>query len=183
MALLGSLATGASGVKTMGKSMQVIGNNIANVNTYGFKRNSIAFEDLVGNEYPQGGSFTEASNGVKIGKVEMEFSQGAFESSPITTDMAISGGGFFTVKDPATGKSFYTRNGQFNYDKEGFLSTQNGFRIQALEVDRNTGESRGIPTSLKVLGLVDPPASTGDGSNGTGMRISANLKAYARYNV
>ena len=49
MALLGSLATGASGVKTQGKSMQVIGNNIANVNTFGFKRNNVAFEDLMGN--------------------------------------------------------------------------------------------------------------------------------------
>ncbi len=56
MALLGSLATGASGVKTQGKSMQVIGNNIANVNTFGFKRNNVAFEDLMGNQYPQGGS-------------------------------------------------------------------------------------------------------------------------------
>ena len=52
MALLGSLATGASGVKTQGKSMQVIGNNIANVNTFGFKRNNVAFEDLMGNQYP-----------------------------------------------------------------------------------------------------------------------------------
>ena len=67
MALLGSLATGASGVKTQGKSMQVIGNNIANVNTFGFKRNNVAFEDLMGNQYPQGGSFTQVSNGVKIG--------------------------------------------------------------------------------------------------------------------
>ena len=59
MALLGSLATGASGVKTQGKSMQVIGNNIANVNTFGFKRNNVAFEDLMGNQYPQGGSFRQ----------------------------------------------------------------------------------------------------------------------------
>ena len=179
MALLGSLSTGASGVKTMGKSMSVIGNNIANVNTYGFKRNNVAFADLMGNEYPQGGSFTEASNGVQIGKVEMEFAQGAFESTPLTTDMAIGGGGYFTVKDPSTDLEYYTRNGQFNYDMEGFLATSKGLRVQALEVDRNTGESRGIPESMKILGLVDPPAPTGDGSNGTGIRIAANIKANA----
>ena len=154
MALLGSLATGASGVKTQGKSMQVIGNNIANVNTFGFKRNNVAFEDLMGNQYPQGGSFTQVSNGVKIGSVEMEFSQGAFETTALATDMAIGGGGFFTVIDPATGSEAYTRNGQFSYDVEGFLSTARGMRIQALEVDRNTGESKGLPGSLKVLGLV-----------------------------
>ena len=97
MALLGSLSTGASGVKTQGKSMQVIGNNIANVNTFGFKRNNVAFEDLMGNQYPQGGSFTQVSNGVKIGSVEMEFSQGAFETTARATDMAIGGGGFLTL--------------------------------------------------------------------------------------
>jgi flagellar hook protein FlgE len=52
MALLGALQTGASGVKTYGKAMQVTGNNISNVNTFGFKRNIIAFEDLLGNDYP-----------------------------------------------------------------------------------------------------------------------------------
>ena len=179
MALLGSLATGASGVKTQGKSMQVIGNNIANVNTFGFKRNNVAFEDLMGNQYPQGGSFTQVSNGVKIGSVEMEFSQGAFETTALATDMAIGGGGFFTVIDPATGSEAYTRNGQFSYDVEGFLSTARGMRVQALEVDRNTGESKGLPGSLKVLGLVDPPSASGNGANGTGVRVAANLDANA----
>ena len=179
MALLGSLATGASGVKTQGKSMQVIGNNIANVNTFGFKRNNVAFEDLMGNQYPQGGSFTQVSNGVKIGSVEMEFSQGAFETTALATDMAIGGGGFFTVIDPATGAEAYTRNGQFSYDVEGFLSTARGMRVQALEVDRNTGESKGLPGSLKVLGLVDPPSASGNGANGTGVRVAANLDANA----
>jgi flagellar hook protein FlgE len=179
MALLGSLQTGASGVKTQGKAMQVIGNNIANVNTYGFKRNVVAFEDLMGNSYPQGGSFTQVTNGVKIGAVEQEFTQGAFETTSMTTDMAIGGGGYFTVVDPATAKEFYTRNGQFSYDKEGFLSTPRGLRVQALEVDRNTGESKGLPGSMKVLGLVDPPSPSGDGRNGTGIRIAANLDANA----
>ena len=53
MALLGSLNTGASGVRTQGKTMQIVGNNIANVNTFGFKSNQVAFEDLMGNSWPQ----------------------------------------------------------------------------------------------------------------------------------
>ena len=179
MALLGSLNTGASGVKTHGKTMQVVGNNIANVNTFGFKRNNVAFEDLMGNAWPQGASFTEASNGVKIGAVEMDYSQGAFESTSLTTDMAIAGGGFFTVVSPSTNKESYTRNGQFSYDKEGFLSTLRGGRIQALKVDRITGESKGIPGALQVLGLVDAPQPTGTGIKGTGMKLAANLDANA----
>jgi flagellar hook protein FlgE len=179
MALLGSLNTGASGVKTHGKTMQVVGNNIANVNTFGFKRNNVAFEDLMGNAWPQGASSTEASNGVKIGAVEMDYSQGAFESTALTTDMAIAGGGFFTVVSPSTNKESYTRNGQFSYDKEGFLSTLRGGRIQALKVDRITGESKGIPGALQILGLVDAPQPTGTGIKGTGMKLAANLDANA----
>ena len=60
MALLGSLNTGASGVKTHGKAMQLIGNNIANVNTFGYKANDVAFEDLMGNSWPQGSAVTKA---------------------------------------------------------------------------------------------------------------------------
>ena len=114
MALLGSLQTGASGVKTYGKAMQVTGNNISNVNTFGFKRNIIAFEDLLGNDYPQGRSFTKVSNGVKIGSVEMEVSQGALESTQLTTDLAIAGSGYFTVIDPSTSNEYFTRNGQMS---------------------------------------------------------------------
>ncbi len=76
MALLGSLQTGASGVRTHGKAMAVVGNNIANVNTFGFKRNEVAFEDVMGNEYPQGASFTQVTNGVKNWCSEARFHSG-----------------------------------------------------------------------------------------------------------
>ena len=179
MALLGALNTGASGVKTHGKSMQIIGNNIANVNTFGYKSNDVAFEDLMGNSWPQGSSLTKASNGVSIGGVEMDSSQGAFENTSISTDMAIAGGGFFTIVNPVTGTEVYTRNGEFSYNKEGYLSTLRGGLVQALQVDRLTGESKGIPGSLKVLGLVDAPQPTGTGQRGTGIKIAANLDANA----
>ena len=179
MALLGSLNTGASGVKTQGKTMQVVGNNIANVNTFGFKSNKVAFEDLMGNAWPQGATFTKASNGVKIGGIQMDHSQGAFETTTLSTDLAIAGGGFFTIVNPSTGKESYTRNGQFSYDKEGYLSTLRGGRLQALKVDRITGESKGIPGALQVLGLVDAPQPTGTGHKGTGIKLAANLDANA----
>ena len=179
MALLGSLNTGASGVKTHGKAMQLIGNNIANVNTFGYKSNDVAFEDLMGNSWPQGSSLTKASNGVSIGGVEMDSSQGAFENTSISTDMAIAGGGFFTIVNPVTGKEVYTRNGEFSYNKDGYLSTLRGGLVQALQVDRLTNESKGIPGSLKVLGLVDAPQPTGTGQRGTGIKIAANLDANA----
>jgi len=93
--------------------------------------------------------------------------------------MAIAGPGFFTIVNESTGKESYTRNGQFSYDKEGFLATLRGGRVQALKVDRVTSESKGIPGALKVLGLVDAPRPTGDGARGTGLMIAANLDANA----
>ena len=109
MALLGSLQTGASGVRTHGKAMAVVGNNIANVNTFGFKRNEVAFEDVMGNEYPQGASFTQVTNGVKIGAVKQDFTQGTFENTSSHTDMAIGGNGFFTLINPRSGQEIYSR--------------------------------------------------------------------------
>ena len=106
MALLGSLQTGASGVRTHGKAMAVVGNNIANVNTFGFKRNEVAFEDVMGNEYPQGASFTQVTNGVKIGAVKQDFTQGTFENTSSHTDMAIGGNGFFTLINPDQARKF-----------------------------------------------------------------------------
>ena len=67
----------------------------------------------------------------------------------------------------------------FLFDKEGFLSTIRGERVQALQVDRITGESKGIPGALKVLGLVDAPQPTGNGRKGTGIKIAANLDSNA----
>jgi flagellar hook protein FlgE len=109
----------------------------------------------------------------------MDYSQGAFETTALSTDLAIAGGGFFTVVNPSTNNESYTRNGQFSYDKEGFLSTLRGGRIQALKVDRVTGESKGIPGALQVLGLVDAPQPTGTGLKGTGIKLAANLDANA----
>ena len=121
MALLGSLNTGASGVQTQGKTMQIVGNNIANVNTFGFKRNHVAFADLMGNSWPQGAAFTKASNGVKIGAVEQDYSQGAFEATTLNTDLAIAGGGFFTIVNPTTGKEEILETVNFHLTRKDFF--------------------------------------------------------------
>jgi len=121
MALLGSLNTGASGVRTQGKTMQIVGNNIANVNTFGFKSNQVAFEDLMGNQWPQGQTFTKASNGVKIGGVAMDYSQGAFQTTTLNTDMAIAGPGFFTIVSELPAKSHTPVTVSFLTIKRGFF--------------------------------------------------------------
>lgn len=174
MSLLGSLNAGSSGVKTMGKAMTVIGSNIANVNTVGYKSTRVAFEDILASNFSQGVGPTKLSQGVGIASVNSNFSQGSFEQTEKQTDLAMNGNGFFTVLDDF-GKTFYTRAGNFTYDGEGVLSTDRGLFVQVRDIDPQTGESIGFPHKLKILGTVDPPQRTGDGTAGSGIEVKANL--------
>lgn len=178
MTLLGSLGAGASGVKTMGKAMTVIGSNVANVNTVGYKTIRTSFEDLLASDFTQGIGPTKISQGVGIASVKGNFSQGTFEQTEKQTDMAINGNGFFTVQDKF-GKNFYTRAGNFSYDKDGMLTTDRGLFVQVQDIDPLTGASMGFPRKLQVIGTVDPPAPTGDGTLGSGIGVSANVDANA----
>ncbi len=176
MSLLGSLNAAASGVKTMGRAMTVIGSNVANVNTVGYKTSRVAFEDILASNFSQGIGPTKLSQGVGIASVNANFAQGTFEQTEKQTDMALNGTGFFTVADQF-GKEFYTRAGNFTYDSEGMLTTDRGLFVQVRDVDPASGDAVGFPHKLKVLGTVDPPVRTGDGNLGTGIRIAANIDA------
>lgn len=178
MALLGSLSAGASGVTTFGRAMTVVGSNIANVNTAGYKASRVSFEDILSSDFVQGTGKTKVSQGVNISSINADLSQGSFEQTGVNTDLAINGDGFFRVQD-RFGKSFFTRAGQFTYDKDGYLSTDRGLQVQTKTLDPITGSSIGEPQKLKVLGIVDPPQRTGDGTSGSGIKVEANLDANA----
>ncbi len=176
MALLGSLGAASSGVTTMGKAMTVIGSNIANVNTVGYKTSRVSFEDVLSSNFSQGVGPTKLSQGVGIASVNANFAQGSFEQTEKQTDMAINGTGFFTVRDKFGGE-FYTRAGNFTFDEDGVLTTDRGLFVLTRDIDQQTGEAVGFPHKLKVLGTVDPPQRTGDGSFGSGIQVVANLDA------
>ncbi|OGG95363.1 MAG: hypothetical protein A2508_09105 [Candidatus Lambdaproteobacteria bacterium RIFOXYD12_FULL_49_8] len=172
--MLGSLYTGASGVRTHSSEMTVTGSNIANVNTVGYKYNRVNFEDLVSTSVEGG---TKIGKGVNIADIQNMHSQGSFETTENETDLAIDGQGFFTVADQ-TGKVFYTRAGQFTFDKAGFLTTQDGKFLQVKDVNNDTGETSGTKKKINILDQIDPPKATGDGvKDKTGVNIVANLDA------
>jgi len=179
MSLLGALGAGASGVKTYGRAMTVIGSNIANVNTFGYKTSRSSFEDILSSDIPAGTGKTQISQGVGLAGIHSDFTQGAFEQTSQSTDMAINGDGFFTVHDEF-GNAFYTRNGQFQYDQKGFLSTDRGLQVQVKDIDPLTGNSVGLAHGIKLLGTIDPPVPTGDGRDKSGIIIAANLDSGAR---
>ena len=114
------------------QSMDVIGNNIANVNTTGFKGARIEFEDALSQTLggPGPGGSMQVGTGVGTGSISNEFVQGAITQTGVGTDMAISGNGFFQVHDTVSGAYFVTRAGDFHLDSGGYLVTSDGMRVQ-----------------------------------------------------
>lgn len=133
MSLFNTLRTGASGLGVAGASLGVIGDNIANLNTTGFKRNRANFADLV-----PGGAFglagpQQIGRGAATSAISTQHTQGALAGTGSSLDIAINGRGFFQV---ASGnESFYTRDGSFGLDADGFMVTQTGLRLQGYNAD------------------------------------------------
>lgn len=119
--------------------MDVIGNNIANSNTIGYKAGRADFEDAFsqtlkvstpGNGTSSGSPALQIGSGVRLGAVKNLYSQGALSSTGLQTDMAISGEGFFIVRDTVSSANYATRAGDFRVDENGFLITNQGMRVQ-----------------------------------------------------
>jgi flagellar hook protein FlgE len=141
MSLIGTLTSGVSALRTFSKGLEVIGNNIANVNTTGYKATNATFADSFSNTLrgaaPSAGPVSsqagiQIGTGVQISSMASNFSQGALNSTGNVYDLGVSGNGFFIVKDAATGAQYATRDGQFRKDDNGFLVTQGGMRVQGL---------------------------------------------------
>ena len=162
MSILSSLFSGISGLNTNGNAMSVIGDNIANVNTVGFKSSSVTFEDLLGASVSGGNSI---GAGTALSSVNFDFSQGAFETTGAATDLAIDGRGFFVVhKD---GSDYYSRAGRFHFDKDGVLVNDDGYSVQGYAADQNGNITSQIGNL--VIDHNAPPQAT------TQIDIAANL--------
>lgn len=171
-----ALRPGASGLNSYGEAMSVVGSNLANVNTTGFKSSRVNFQDMLATGVR--GTSSKIGKGVTIASVQGDFSTGSMESSTRSTDVALEGDGFFTIKDDF-GRTFYSRAGNFEFNKEGFLITTNEESVLVRDMDPVRNEVIGLPKKAKLIGLNDAPKPTGDGSQGTGIRIGANLNADA----
>ncbi len=170
----GSLWSGISGLNASAKQMDVIGNNIANVNTVGFKAGTIAFGDILSQSIAGGGLGTmQVGRGVEVNAIPTLFSQGSFESTQSPTDLAIDGEGFFMVKD-SNGATYYTRAGMFNIGKDGYLRDENGYKVQGYQYQK--GVNTDVIGDISLSGLQSLPSAT------TQFSIGANLNADAAEN-
>ncbi len=129
--MLLSMDSGVSALDQFQQEMDVIGNNIANVETVGFKSANMQFADALSQTIGQNAAGVEQiGTGVVTSSITDNFAQGSISSTGVPTNMAINGNGFFLVKDPASGQEYVTRDGNFTVDSSGFLVTSTGLRVQ-----------------------------------------------------
>jgi len=155
MSLSNGLFAAVSGLDTTSTAISVIGDNIANVNTPGFKQRRAEFADVLGQTLNTAGGFSQTGAGSKLARVGQIFSQGTFESSARTTDMAIEGRGFFVLNGPQG--RFYTRAGLFNFDNQGALVDKEGLRVQGFGIDPVTRLPVGQIGDIQLTQGVSPP--------------------------
>lgn len=135
-------AQGVSGLNAASGNLDVIGNNVANSGTVGFKTGSVLFADVYAG--------SRVGLGTQVAGVSQNFTQGALQSSTRELDMAITGGdGFFRLASPG-GEISYSRNGQFNLDKDNYLVSASGLRLTGYQVTANGSLAGGSPTALQL---------------------------------
>jgi flagellar hook protein FlgE len=136
---------GLSGLNAASRNLDVIGNNVANANTVGFKQSQTQFADVYANSL-SGGS--QPGVGVKVATIAQQFSQGSISTSNNSLDIAINGSGFYRLSDQ--GAISYSRNGQFHPDKDGFIVSSTGQRLTGYSANAAGQINVGSPTDLQI---------------------------------
>jgi flagellar hook protein FlgE len=180
--MIRSMYAAISGLNAHQEMMDVVGDNIANVNTTGFKASTAVFEDILAQTQQGAGAATATTGstnltqiglGTRIAGTETNFTEGSIESTGRATDVAISGDGFFSVSQG--GSQLYTRNGSFGVDANGNLVTQEGGFVQGWEADpAGNIQTNGPVGKIQIpVGDVIAPVQT------TNVTLGGNLPADA----
>lgn len=167
-----SFQTGLSGLNASSRSLDVIGNNIANANTTGMKLSRTEFGDIIAASLGGGGS-NGAGIGVTVNTISQQFTQGNISTTGNNLDIAINGGGFFQLTLP-DGSPAYTRDGSFKLDKDGFIKTNTGANVMGYTTD-----VAGKPTSASVVKLSLPTAAPIPAKPTAAIVVELNLDARA----
>jgi flagellar hook protein FlgE len=161
MSLTSSLFSGISGLSTLGNSMTVIGDNIANVSTVGFKASRVTFQDILSQTVATAAGTSQVGRGTSLSDISASFAQGSFESTDSTTDLAIGGQGFFIVRDPNDANNeFYTRAGEFRFDKDGNFINPAGYIVRGWALDPDTGQDQGTIGDIRLSSFTSSPVET-----------------------
>ena len=176
MSITGSFYTGLSGLSTHGTAMSVIGDNISNINTTGYKNSSPEFEDILGQSLSGVQGSNQTGAGTNVQSIDVNYVQGTFETTEVSTDVAINGRGFFVVEDPSTNEQYYTRAGHYHFDNEGYYTNGEGKRVQGflydstgtnliesladIQINQNSMISPQVTTTAEMILNLDSSAPT-----------------------
>ena len=128
-----SFQQGLSGLNASSKNLEVIGNNVANANTFGAKASRAEFADMYANAVSGAGT-GQIGIGTQLAAVAQQFTQGNITATDNPLDLALNGAGFFQVTD-GTSAPQYSRNGQFKVDRSGFIVNDQGMRLMGYPAD------------------------------------------------
>lgn len=159
MSLSSSLFSGISGLTSMSNALTVIGDNISNVNTVGFKSSNVTFQDVLSQTVSTANGSAQVGRGTTLSDISASFSQGSFESTDSSTDLAIGGDGFFILSDANSGETYYTRDGGFSFDSEGNFVSSSGLIVQGWELNEES-ENVGTITDITLTSFTSAPQET-----------------------
>ncbi len=172
MSINSALYTGVSGLQAEGSALGVIGDNLANSSTVGFKESRAIFDDVLGSA---AGGDQSVGSGVRMASTQQIFAEGSMTSTGVNTDMAISGDGFFVVAGATGGSApgqFYTRAGDSSLDANGNLVNPDGMKFQGYAANAD-GTYSSTVGDIHVSTAALPPKTTSE------MTITANLDSTA----
>lgn len=179
--MMRALFAGVSGLRSHQYKIDVLGNNIANINTIGYKGSRVTFTEtltqmLSGSQQSVEGGYTNPMQiglGMSLGSIDAQLDQGALEATGSLADLAIQGDGYFVIG--AGNKQLYTRAGAFHFDSDGHLTTSDGFSVQGWISNRDqTLENQG---TAMIRDLVIDPNAVSIGSATEGIWMTGNLNA------
>ena len=169
-----SFYTSLNGMKNAQTDLGVIAHNIANVETNGFKKSRTEFADVVAGTAYSNPKMIQGV-GATVESISQNFAVGPIEQTGSALDLAINGDGFFTTRGGTTGETYFTRNGSFDLDENGYITDDSNNRLQGYPVD-----AAGMPTST-TPGDIQIPATNGAGASFAGVTIKEDGTVAASY--
>ncbi len=159
-----SFYTSLNGLKNAQTDLSVIAHNIANVETTGFKKSRVEFADIVAGSAYSNPKLIQGI-GTTVEAIGQNFALGPIEQTGSSLDLAINGDGFFSTKAAITGQTYYSRNGSFVMDEQGFIHDGDNNRLQTFPVDSNGNVTTFTPQDVQV------PANNAAGANFAGVTV------------
>ncbi len=169
MSLVSALFTGVTGLSGQSQALEVLGDNISNVNTVGFKASRPVFGDILSTILNNGSTQSQIGRGSQLSGVIQSFNQGSFETSDNALDLAIDGSGFFVVSQ--NGGDFFTRAGQFRLNENGLVQNITGQILQGNQI--TNGVTSTTRSNVDLAGVQSAPQAS------TSFTIGTNLNAAA----